>query len=162
MTGKAGDSQRLGQLLLPGLASAFAAYYLYDVWGERAETMLYGLLIGTLVIALSTVSLLSRLFSMRRGGDHRAGSPFDFNAAVAAIRENGRPIFLFGALLLFAILQPWIGFTLAVAFFLGAALWALGTRQPLIWLSLTMGLTLSAHLIFFHLLNVPLPRGPLF
>lgn len=157
------DGQGSGSLLVPIVACIFAAYYLYDVWGERTETMLYGLLIGSLVLVLCAVTMVTRLLQrLVVGGDQDRSSSSLPGLPWQRLQAKWRCVFLFSSLVLYAILQPWLGFTLATAVFLGGAFWLLGTRRPAHWLSATIGLTLIAHIAFIYLLKAPLPGGVLF
>jgi putative tricarboxylic transport membrane protein len=73
----------------------------------------------------------------------------------------GRLFAVFGVMLLWVGLLPYLGFPLVTPLLLVAVMWILGHRRWRSLIAVSLGLTLALYLVFVRTLNVLLPMGPL-
>ena len=139
--------QRLKSVgLFPILICAYAIYYLGDVWATKFETFGYGALCVVLVFVLSGILFLRTPSAW--GGSGRW--------------LDTRALMMLAILLVYAILQLWIGFALASLLASGAILWVMGYRNPLHLGIATVALAALAYIVLVVILGVPLRPMPWF
>ena len=136
----------------------FAAYYAYDVWGGRFETIAYGLLCITL---LGVLGLLLVVSTIRQRGERepRTATP---GAGAEGMSTSLRPFLLLLLLGAYAGLQSMVGFPIATLLAFAALAWLFGERRWPYLLAIAIGMTLSTYVIFVELLSIPVPAGALF
>jgi hypothetical protein len=152
-----GPQQRkpVGQeLIIPGLAVAFTAYYFWTVQELAWEAKANGIVIGTILLALVVILLV------------RLGWQFSKGQASARVtlggdRETNRTRILLMALMVgFLLALPFLGTSIALAFMLFAAMWLLGGRH---WPTLVGVSVVTPLLVWFALiwlLGTRFPAGP--
>lgn len=142
-------------LILPLMAAAYAAYYLYTVRDYPWEAQINGTFIAGVIWLLVILLLLRTGLRLRRG---------EVTLRLTSITQPlaRLPVRLaFVALTgLNILLMPWFGFTLTVALFLLTSMWLLGvrTKKPLIIIPLAAGTV--GYFFFIVALDTRLPYGP--
>ena len=151
------DRAPLGaDLVIPGLALAFAAYFLVSIADLAWEAKTNGVLIGVLLIVLAAAQLARIALKVIRGeGNLRADVlllPRD-----VLVRRLG----LVGITVVFIATLNWLGVTLGLLLAMFAALWVSGVRSraALVWIPLAVAA--SVYLLFIALLQSDHPHGPL-
>ncbi len=140
----------------PVLVLTYCVYYLSDTWGSRFETMGYGALCGTMLFVLALIIMF------RRGLSGRAVTACKqwITCRPAVVRHHMPAIAMVTSMLVYALVQSWVGFlpaTGATILWLLVFLRAGGVFRVVL---LTIGLTATAWLILLELLSVPLPPVP--
>jgi putative tricarboxylic transport membrane protein len=72
-----------------------------------------------------------------------------------------RVALMFGALVLYVVALPWVGFLPSTAVFVLVLVRALGTYSWLRSVVVTAIIAVACHVVFAHWLGMPLPAGPL-
>lgn len=152
-----GPQQRkpVGQeLIIPGLAVAFTAYYFWTVQELAWEAKANGIVIGTIMLAL-VVLLLVRLGWQISKGQASA------RVTLGSDRETNRTRILLMALMVgFLLALPFLGTSIALALMLFAGMWLLGGRH---WPTLVGVSVVTPLLVWFALiwlLGTRFPAGP--
>jgi hypothetical protein len=65
------------------------------------------------------------------------------------------------AIVVFILVLPYLGFTLATALFMIAAMLILGVRKPASLLSVALAVAGGGYILFIAFLNTRFPRGPI-
>jgi hypothetical protein len=142
-------------LILPLMAAAYAAYYVYTVREFPWEAQVNGTFIALVIWLLVVIMLVRTAVRLRRGEVTLRAT--GITKPKAKLVERG----LFVAVTaLDIVLMPWLGFTLTVMLFLLSSMWLLGVRgvKPLVIIPLAAG---SVGYVFFIVaLNTRLPKGP--
>jgi hypothetical protein len=151
-----GSKTPLGaDLVLPGLAVIFAAYFFYSVWDFAWEAKANAVVIGATLLVLIVAFLVRLAVRVAVGEASLSFAPLIEPRRVLIPRLA---IVLLTALFVFAI--PYLGLTLGL-FLLTAALMAVLRAGSLAKIAATSGIiAISAYLLFIALLNSRLPRGP--
>jgi hypothetical protein len=151
------DRAPLGaDLVIPGLALAFAAYFLVSIADLAWEAKANGVMIGVILLALVAAQLARiGLQVARREASLRAEvllQPRDL-----LLRRVG----LVAVTIAFIATLHWLGVTLGLLLAMLAALWVSGVRnrKALVWIPLTVAA--SVYLLFIALLQSELPHGPI-
>jgi hypothetical protein len=142
-------------LVIPGLALAFAVYFLVSISGLAWEAKANGVLIGVILIVLVAVQV-GRITLERARGE-------------ASLRADGlleprevlwRRLGLVAVTVAFIATLNWLGVTLGLLLAMFAALWVSGvrSRNALVWIPLAVAA--SVYLLFIALLHSDLPQGP--
>ena len=151
------DRAPLGaDLVIPGLALAFAAYFLVSIADLAWEAKTNGVLIGVLLIVLAAAQLARIALKVIRGEGN-------LRADVLLLRRDVlvRRLGLVGITVVFIATLNWLGVTLGLLLAMFAALWVSGVRSraALVWIPLAVAA--SVYLLFIALLQSDLPHGPL-
>jgi len=142
-------------LILPLMAAAYAAYYVYTISDFPWEAQINGTFISLVIWLLVAVLLLRTLLRLRRGEVTLRAT--GVTTPRGKLLQRG----LFVALTaLNILLMPWLGFTLTVIVFLASAMWLLGVRGtgPLVLIPLAAGGI--GYVFFIVALDSRLPKGP--
>lgn len=152
-----GPQQRkpVGQeLIIPGLAVAFTAYYFWTVQELAWEAKANGIVIGTILLALVVILLVRLGWQLSKG---QASA----RVTLGGDRETNRTRILLMALMaVFLLALPFLGTSIALAFMLFAAMWLLGGRH---WPTLVGVSVVTPLLVWFALiwlLGTRFPAGP--
>ena len=152
-----GPQQRkpIGQeLIIPGLAVAFTAYYFWTVQELAWEAKANGIVIGTILLTLVVILLVRLGWQLSKG---RASA----RMTLGGDRETNRTRILLMALMAgFLLALPFLGTSIALAFMLFAAMWLLGGRH---WPTLVGVSIVTPLLVWFALiwlLGTRFPAGP--
>ena len=144
-----------GDLVLPGMAVAFTAYYFASVWNLAWEAKANATVIGVVLLVLVAaygVRVAAQVLGRR--ADLRLGALF------APRRVLGARLKVLAITAGFIVLLPWLGLTLGLFALVAALMLALGANSARAVL-LTAGIIAAgAYLLFIALLNSRLPRGP--
>ena len=151
------DRAPLGaDLVIPGLALAFAAYFLVSIADLAWEAKTNAVLIGVLLIVLAAAQLARIALKVIRGEGN-------LRADVLLLRRDVlvRRLGLVGITVVFIATLNWLGVTLGLLLAMFAALWVSGVRSraALVWIPLAVAA--SVYLLFIALLQSDLPHGPL-
>jgi hypothetical protein len=142
-------------LILPLMAAAYAAYYVYTIREYPWEAQMNGTFIAGVIWLLVTVLLVRTVLRLRRGEVTLRATGITTPRGKLAVRA------LFVALTAVNILlMPWLGFTLTVILFLASSMWLLGVRslKPLVLIPLLAGGV--GYFFFIVALSTRLPKGP--
>jgi hypothetical protein len=151
-----GERPALGaDLVLPGMAVAFAIYYFASVWDLTWEAKANAVVVGTTLLVLCGLFVARVAISVLLGRATLGLWPLLEPAAVLPKR-----LAVVGLAALFVFLLPWLGLTLGLFLLTGALMVAMGVRAPRRVLAVSGIVALSAYLLFIALLNSRLPRGP--
>ena len=150
------NSQALGaDLVIPGLALAFALYFFFStadlVWEAKAN----GVIIGTALVIL--IALLAGRVALQvvRG---EGGLGFD---PLWQPREMlWKRVGLVAVTALFVAAMPWLGLTLALWLGMLAQLWIIGVRSKKILFWLPTATAAAVYALFIAVLDSGFPHGP--
>lgn len=143
-----------GELIIPGLAVGFTAYYFVTVEELGWEAKANGIVIGAILLGLVALLLVRIGLHVARG---QASLALGFGGWSA---DNRTRLLLLAICLAFLAVLPILGTTIALALMLFAAMWVMGARHwpsligvalvlpLLVWLSLMVGI------------GTRLPQGP--
>jgi hypothetical protein len=150
------ERPRLGaDLVIPGLALAFAVYFLVSIADLAWEAKANGVMIGIILIVLVAVQLARTALALSRGeGSLRA------DTLLAPREVFMRRLGLIAITVAFIATLHWLGVTLGLLLAMLAALWVSGVRSraALIWIPLIVAA--SVYLLFIAVLQSELPHGP--
>ena len=142
------------ELIIPGLAVAFTAYYFWTVQELAWEAKANGIVIGTILLALVVILLVRLGWQLSKG---QASA----RVTLGGDRETNRTRILLMALMaVFLLALPFLGTSIALAFMLFAAMWLLGGRH---WPTLVGVSVVTPLLVWFALiwlLGTRFPAGP--
>ncbi|MFB3816840.1 MAG: hypothetical protein ACE147_04165 [Candidatus Methylomirabilales bacterium] len=145
-----------GDLVIPAVGAAFAAYYLWTVWDLSWEAKADGLVVGLVLLVLIAL-LVARVGLAVAAGRARLG----LDALVRPVRPQLTRLALLAAILAFILTLGSLGFTLGVFLFMCAAMLILGVRSPGALVGVAAGVALSGWLLFILFLDTRFPRGPI-
>lgn len=143
-------------LIIPALAVALTIYYYITVRELHWEAKTNGLVIGTLLLLLVTILLFRIAIRVKRGE-----ATLGMDKILYPLEFQGRRWGLTAAVVIFIATLPYLGLTLGLFLFMGAALLILGVRKP--WPILTMALSMAAgaYVLFIAILDTQFPHGPI-
>lgn len=142
-------------LVIPGLAVAFALYFFVDIYDLAWEAKANGVLIGTILVILIGIQV-ARLGLQLARGEGRLG----FESLLGP-REALLPRLALVALTIaFIVLLPWLGLTLTLFLCMAAALRAMGLKSMRNILLISVIVAASAWGLFIALLDTEMPHGP--
>jgi hypothetical protein len=142
-------------LAIPALAAAFAAYFFWSIAELAWEAKANGVVIGTALIVLVAVQLVSIAVQVAKGrGDLRADPLWQPTDVL------WKRIGMVLVTVAFIATLNWLGLTLGLVLALFVALWIMGVRgKPLV--ILPVAVALAAYLLFVVLLQSDIPHGPI-
>lgn len=142
-------------LVIPGLALAFAVYFFFSVAGLAWEAKANAVLIGALLVMLIGIQLVRIGMEVaRKTGDLR------FDPLLQPRDALGKRAGMVLLTVVFIVAIQWLGLTLSLFLGLAAGLYLMGVRKRahLFWVPFTIAA--CAYLLFIALLNSDLPHGP--
>jgi hypothetical protein len=142
-------------LVIPGLALAFAIYFFVDIYDLAWEAKANGVLIGTILVVLIAIQV-TRLGMALARGEGRFGFESLFGPREALPARLG----LIGVTIAFIVAVPWLGLTLTIFLCMVAALRAMGPQPWRRILIISFIVAASAWGLFIALLDTDMPRGP--
>ena len=144
-----------GDLVLPGMAAAFAAYYFASIWNLTWEAKANATVIGVILLVLIAIYLARVALQVVSGrASLRLGSLF------APRRVLGQRAMVLAITAIFVAALPWLGLTLGLFALVAALMLALGAGSIRAILLTAGAIAGGAYLLFIALLNSRLPRGP--
>jgi hypothetical protein len=142
-------------LVIPGLALGFAAYFFFSIADLAWEAKANGILIGTVLVLLIAIQLV-------RTAVRIAKKEADLSLAPLIEPRDALPrrVGLVLLTVVFIAAMPWLGLTLSLLLGLAAGLYLMGVRKRshLIWTPLAIAA--SAYILFIAVLNSDFPHGP--
>ena len=145
-----------GELVIPLLALAFAAYFFVSISGLQWEARANGTVIGITLVVLSVVQIV-RSGLLVRGGS----ASFGVGPLLEPREVLVRRVALVAILAAFVWFIEWTGTTLGLILMMLASMWIMGVRDGR-WLALiAIGVPLIVCALFIFLLGTKLPAGPI-
>lgn len=154
--GEQGKKALGAELIIPALAIGFTVYYFTTVWDLSWEAKADGLAIGWILLALIGVYLVKTGARLWRGEASLSLAPLIFPLGAQAQR-----LALIASIVVFILALPYLGFTLATALFMVAAMRILGVRSPKPLLTVSAAVAGGGYLLFIAFLDTRFPRGPI-
>lgn len=152
-----GPQQRkpVGQeLIIPGLAVGFTAYYFWTVQELAWEAKANGIVIGAILLLLVAILLL------RLGWQFSHGQA-SLRVMLGGDRETNRArIGLMALLAGFLLVLPLLGTSISLALMLFAAMWLLGGRHWPTLVGVSVATPLLVWFALIWLLGTRFPAGP--
>jgi hypothetical protein len=151
-----GNKAPLGaDLVIPGLALCFTAYFYVSIADLAWEAKANGILIGAVLVVLIGIQLA------RIGADVARGKgDLGFERLLAPREALPKRVGLVLLTVAFIIALPWLGLTLSLVLAMAAALTLMGVRKRshVVWP--TLGVAACAYLMFIAFLGSDIPHGP--
>jgi hypothetical protein len=145
-----------GDLVIPVLALAFAAYFFTDIDDLDWEAAANGIVVGALLVALCVIQIVITLIAVARGQ-----GTLGLGRLIAPVDKLGQRIGLVVLLSLFVATIGWLGATLGMLLLVLGLLLLLGVRDWRGLLIMPLGVAAVVYLLFVVLLQAKLPHGPL-
>ena len=143
-------------LIIPVIAVCFTLYYFTTVWDLSWEAQSDGLAIGWTLLLLIAILLVKIAGQVRRGEATLSLAPLLHPVNVQAQR-----LALVAAIVVFILVLPYFGFTLATGLFMVAAMLILGVRELFLLLSVSLAVAGGGYVLFIAFLDTRFPRGPI-
>jgi len=142
-------------LVIPGLALAFAVYFFFSIADLAWEAKANGVLIGTVLVVLIGIQCV-RIVVELAGGKADLGFDRVLKPRDALPKRLGMVLLT----VVFIAALPWLGLTLDLLLAMAAGLYLMGARKPshIVWT--TLGVAACAYLMFIAFLDSDVPRGP--
>jgi len=142
-------------LVIPGLALAFAAYFFFSIADLAWEAKANGVLIGTVLVILIAIQVVRTAAQVAKG-------KADLSLAALLHPRDALPrrIGLVLLTVVFIGAIQWLGLTLTLFLGLAAGLVLMGVRKrsQLFWVPFAVAA--SAYVLFIAVLNSDFPHGP--
>jgi hypothetical protein len=143
-------------LIIPVASAAFAAYYLYTIWGMSWHAAAAGIGISS-AMAIILLILTIRFVGMVRRGEADLG----FGELVFPASYAVRRAAVLVAAVAFIYAMPFVGFTIALFSFLMLGIIILSGLQHLkAGLIIALSVSVAGYLLFIVLIGTRFPRGP--
>lgn len=143
-------------LVIPGLALAFAIYFFVDIRDLAWEAKANGVLVGTILVVLIAIQGVRLGLQLARG-EGRLG----FDTLLGPREMLPARLALVGVTVAFIVGVQWLGLTLALFLAMAAALRAVGLASWKKNLVISFIVAASAYGLFIALLDTDMPRGPI-
>jgi hypothetical protein len=154
--GSPGGKAPLGaDLVIPGLALGFAAYFFVSIADLSWEAKANGVLIGTVLVVLVAIQLARIGVRFVRGTASLGFAPL-WAPREALARRLGLVLITVA----FIVAIRWAGLTLSLFIALAAALYLMGVRRPAPLIGVPLAVAGAAYALFIAVLDSDLPRGP--
>ncbi len=141
-------------LIIPGLGSALAVYFLVSTSDLAWEARATGSTIGFILLVLCSMHLVRSVLRYRRGKGN-----FGFGEFFADTAYNRQRLILLVLLSLFVATIKWLGVTLGLFLLMFAAMLVMGVREPKKLFGIAFATAATVYVAFIHLLNSRLPKG---
>jgi len=143
-------------LIIPGLALAFAIYFFFSIEDLAWEAKANGVLVGSTLIALVLVQFVRAGLKIARGtGD------FSFSAVLQPREALVKRVLLVALTVVFIGSLHWLGLTLDIFLAMGLALYLMGVRKRSQLLLIPTIVAAFAYLMFVAALGSAIPHGPI-
>ena len=142
-------------LVIPGLALGFAAYFFFSIADLAWEAKANGVLIGSVLVLLIAIQLVRTAVQVAKKKADLSMAPL-LEPPDALPRRVGLVLLT----VVFIAAMPWLGLTLSLFLGLAAGLYLMGVRKPAPLLLVPLTVAASAYLLFIAALDSDLPRGP--
>lgn len=142
-------------LVVPGLAAAFAVYFFFSIadlaWEAKANGVVIGALLGVLVL-LQIGRIGLRIY--------RGEADFGMKPLLEPYGVLPKRVGLVLVTIAFIATMHWVGVTLGMALALAASLWILGVRNRKALVLVPLGVGAAVYLMFVVALQSDIPHGP--
>jgi len=143
-------------LIIPGLAFAFAIYFFVSIEDLAWEAKANGVLVGSILVALVLVQFIRTGLSIARGeGD------FSFSPLLQPREALVKRILLVALTIVFIASLQWLGLTLDILLAMGLALYLMGVRKRAHLILIPTIVAAIAYLMFVAALGSEIPHGPI-
>ena len=142
-------------LVIPGLALAFAVYFFLSIADLAWEAKANGVVIGTVLVALVLVQIVR--IGLRLG---RGEADLGMQSLMAPPEALPKRIGLVLITVAFIATMHWLGVTLGMVLALAASLWLLGVRSRWALLLVPLAVGAAVYLMFVVALQSDIPHGP--
>jgi len=143
-------------LVIPGLALAFAIYFFFDIEDLAWEAKANGVLVGSLLVGLIAVQFVRTGLKIVRGRGDLSFSVL-FQPRDALVKR----ILLVVLTVVFIASLQWLGLTLDVLVCMALALYLMGVRKRAQLLIIPSIVAAFAYLMFVAALASEIPYGPI-
>lgn len=151
------ESRALGaDLIIPGLALAFALYFFASTFDLLWEAKANGVIIGTALVILIAFQTGRVALQVMRGEGGLGLDPI-WQPREMAWKRVG----LVATTALFIAAMPWLGLTLALWLGILAQLWIIGVRRKKILFWLPTATAAAVYALFIAVLDSGFPHGPI-
>lgn len=144
-----------GDLVIPALALAFAAYFFVSIADLAWEAKANGVVIGTVLLVLVVVQLVRIGRRVYRGE-----ASLGMNALVEPLDALPKRVGLVLVTIAFVATLQWLGVTLGLLLALLASLWILGVRSRKALVLVPLAVAAAVYLLFVAALQTDIPHGP--
>jgi len=141
-------------LIIPGLGSGLAAYYLITTADLDLEAKSAGLFVGLTLLALCAIQFMRIIIRIVRG-DGTLG----FGEMFANTRYNRQRLILILLVALFIATIGWTGTTLGLFLLLTFSMLVMGVREPGMLFAVAFTTSAVVYVLLIYLLNTRLPHG---
>lgn len=141
--------------IIPTLAAAFAAYYLWSISNLVWEAKMAAVFVAVVLFVLIGIFFAKSLFGLARHTSRFELRSLYDNWPLFRVRA-----LLFGLTILSVALLPWIGFTISTFGFLLASFLWLARMSVKMAVITALSLALFAYGLFIAILDTAFPPGP--
>lgn len=142
-------------LVIPGLALAFAVYFFFSIADLAWEAKANGTVIGGLLVVLVVIQLVRIGVRLARGS-----ASLGFTPLLLPRDALGKRVGMVAITIAFIATLHWLGLTLGLLLSLFAALWVMGARGKALYI-IPVVVAALAYLLFVALLQTDIPHGPI-
>lgn len=143
-------------LVIPGLALGFAAYFFTSIADLAWEAKANGVVIGGVLVLLIAVQLARIGIGILKHQGSFAFDPLWRPRDILVKRVS-----MVAITVAFIATLHWLGLTLGLWLAMLAALWLMGVRGRVALSVLPLAVAASAYLLFIALLHSDIPHGPI-
>lgn len=143
-------------LVIPGLALAFAGYFFFSIADLAWEAKANGVLIGGVLVALIAIQAVRSALELAKGRANLGFAPL-LEPRDALPKRIG----LVALTAAFIATLPWLGLSLGLFLGLTAALALMGVRNRVALVLVPFAVAAAAYLLFVAALNTDIPHGPI-
>ena len=143
-------------LIIPGLALAFALYFFVSTFDLAWEAKANGVVIGTALVLLIALLLGRVALQVMRGEGGLGFAPL-WQPREMLWKRVGQV----SVTSIFIAAMPWHGLTLALWLGMLAQLWIIGVRSRKVLFWLPTGTAACIYLLFIFVLDSGFPHGPI-
>jgi hypothetical protein len=138
------------------MALALAAYFFVSIHDLAWEAKANGVIIGTLLVMLTTAQIVRIGLAIARGEGTLATDPLWQPREVL-----GKRIGMVLVTVVFIAAIQWLGLTLGLLIGMAASLWIMGVRRVPVILAISVTVAAAAYLLFIAALDSGFPHGPI-
>jgi hypothetical protein len=142
-------------LIIPGLALAFAIYFFISIQDLAWEAKANGVLVGSILVVLVLVQLVRTGLKIARGEGN-----FSFSVLLDPRDALVKRLLLVALTIVFIAALPWLGLTLDIFLAMALALYVMGVRNRSRLLLIPSIVSAIAYLMFVAALESQIPHGP--
>ena len=142
-------------LVVPGLAAAFAVYFFFSIADLGWEAKANGVVIGAVLVVLVLLQIGRIALRM-----YRSDADFGMKPLLEPYEALPKRVGLVLVTIAFIATMHWLGVTLGIVLALAASLWILGVRNRKALVLVPLGVGAAVYLMFVVALQSDIPHGP--